>query len=330
MTRDELVLALAWRAGIADHSARVFLHAFFDTAKQALRSGETLDLSGLGQWSVGVDNGDVLFHPIAHAARPVAPRHEDAQPQARERVIKRYAIPVAALDGVLPRSVGQPVNVSSLFEELGIDTRRLRPTTVDMPPHDAPLDEDIEAGVMDFELDGDDAMFENEVTSDLAAERLGAAPSVQRIEEYDIPLPTAVTRDEAVSPEHEYNVEEALEDVRVTPPLEERGARWDGEAATGDAMLAPPLDAARDVAQAYQDDEEFHRHREQLYNPPAERKGGKMMIYAAVALTLIVLAIIVYLLTEESNTHTLPGVDTSTLFLQTTVPDIASATRNRS
>lgn len=330
MTRDELVLALAWRAGIADHSARVFLHAFFDTAKQALRGGEELDLPGLGQWSVSADTRGMTFQPIAQMTRPVPPRREDAQPQARERVIKRYAIPVAALDGVLPRSVGQPVNVSSLFEELGIETRRLRPAAVDMPTLDAPPEDDIDASAMDFDLDGGDAIFEEDGTTGVATERIDAASPEQRSEEFDIPLPSAVIRDRADVPDHEDGGGGPVMDAMAADSLEAHEVPLDDNATAVGAALAQPLEAMPGVVQSYQDDEEFHRHREQLYNPPAERKGGKWMIYAAVALTLIVLAIIVYLLTEESNTHELPGVDTSTLLFPTTAPDMASATGNRS
>lgn len=51
MTRDELIDALAERAGVPRHSAQVFLHACFDVTKSLLRNGELVSLPGIGSWS---------------------------------------------------------------------------------------------------------------------------------------------------------------------------------------------------------------------------------------------------------------------------------------
>ena len=51
MNRTDLIQALSNRLRIPEHSAQVFLHAFFDSAKAAIRTGDPLRFEGLGTWT---------------------------------------------------------------------------------------------------------------------------------------------------------------------------------------------------------------------------------------------------------------------------------------
>ncbi|MDT8325225.1 MAG: HU family DNA-binding protein, partial [Bacteroidota bacterium] len=50
MKREQFIREFADRLGLPEHSAQVFLHAFFDSAKMALRTGDPLRIEGLGNW----------------------------------------------------------------------------------------------------------------------------------------------------------------------------------------------------------------------------------------------------------------------------------------
>lgn len=119
MTRRELIEQLAARLQVPDHSAQVFLHAFFDVSKSMLRSGETVMLGSLGTWVPEHDEDgtmlSVQYTPSSQHAH--AATGEEIVSGPASSIDARHFIPAAAL--ALARSADRPaVDVEDIVAEV--------------------------------------------------------------------------------------------------------------------------------------------------------------------------------------------------------------------
>jgi hypothetical protein len=116
MTRDMLIDTLATRIDAPRHSAQVFLHACFDVVKSLLRSGEEVQLPGIGHWTPRRSPDGTLTAVACTACVPSMASTEAAQ----EHPGGFDALHFIPVDALLQRSaaVPEPVDVASVVAEV--------------------------------------------------------------------------------------------------------------------------------------------------------------------------------------------------------------------
>jgi hypothetical protein len=310
MNREELITALSERLDVPAHSIRVFLHAWFDTAKSLLRAGEVVDLGGLGSFEYIRNNtsGAIRYYP------PL-PRSADTAPRARR---EDFVLPMHAI-AHSHAAPADPVDVASLVAEL---LPRQAATHHDHSPgtpvSDEPyVDETYDPVVPDAWADGDVAdeeqaleAFEEEVSAHSNDDLI----SSDATQAYATPDGSGAVLPVDVVPE--VTLFSAATDVRRETAGADMVVQTQSAADIRTEAVVPDFALAGESEhQDFSDDDSFYKHRDQLYNPP-EKQTSRGLFITAVLLTLGVLAIILYLLYTDAPVHELPGINPSTGHVQ--------------
>ncbi len=322
MNREELASALASRLDVPVHSVRVFLHAYFDAVKTTLRSGETVDLGGLGFWvPVRGDSGALAVvrysQPLPAAvsagdrfgeATFIIPLEELRSSDLSDRVVVDIA-------GILSE-VAAPAAVNGV-SLLRTDTETAPETPVSYTPKPASDTQDQyddAAAVHDAEsvlpVSADDAWLETDSyqhgTEDATVEE-----SYDDIQDFllpadEVPTPSA---DDYVAMDIE---EQAVDETEAfTPPMSADIAypRHEIPVEYDRNVPVPDIDVADEHKhEDFSDDDSFNRNRDQLFNPP-EKKNIRPLLLVAIVLTAVLIAIILYMTYVDQPERELPGVD---------------------
>ncbi len=169
MTRRELIERMADRLQVPEHSAQVFLHAFFDVSKSMLRSGETVALGALGTWTPEHDPDGVfrsVIYAPSHAASPV-PVGEDIVSGPASSIDSRHFIPAEALAIAHP-SGRSPVDVADIVIEVQRGFAEEAPME-ETPVEEAPADAAPEEESVEDEYPGEEEYIEEAVPGDTDA-----------------------------------------------------------------------------------------------------------------------------------------------------------------
>lgn len=321
MKREELVRELARRLTLPEHSAQVFLHAFFDTAKAALRTGDTLRIDGLGAWTP-VLHDDGTLRSIEYISAALDTGTAPAQGPASS-IDAMHFIPVNALENMPLRRHGI-IDVADVVREV---QRLFVPAgnngTQTAAPEQAAPESVTETGTSDADAEGETAPAPA-VTPEPAPLLDDSDDEAPRAEEIPVEVRSATGAESdteemadaataAVHPDEAASGNDTPMDVQQ-PPREAARAEMPDEAGWPDEAEKSEADEDEDE----EDNEVFYRNRDQLYHPPQERNTRPLLIVALV-LTAVMLVIVLSIIFGEDERPAMPGTGDAGVPAQTVI-----------
>jgi hypothetical protein len=317
--REQLIRDLADRLGVPEHSAQVFLHAFFDAAKAALRTGDPLRIEGLGNWIPSLYEDGTLssieYVPVANEPA-VAPVQGPVS-----SIDSMHFIPAAALESF---SVTQNalIDVAEVVDEVQ------RQFTSGNGRGSAIIDPDSDSSTVPAlsDVEDEDEPHDATDTIEIDEQPQEIAPDSLRDEDGSTEFETdqytsSSVDDTSLSPAEDgvgidtgeaFNGEDHEADpdhtMRAAPASTETTAPPGPETAFQD----PDTDEIDDEDTEEEDNEVFYRNRDQLYHPPQERNTRPLLIVALV-LTAVMIVIVLSMFFGEEERPVVPGAGESSL-----------------
>jgi hypothetical protein len=280
--REQLILELSLRLGVPKHSAQVFLHAFFDSAKAALRTGDPLRLGGIGTWTPTI-HADGTLNSIDFVPSAGTFAGDDVPASGPHSSIDTiHFIPAEALEADASSTAATMIDVAELVEEVQSQFRssngqgNREASAIPLPP--PPPDDEI-PGDEEFSYEEDDGFADN-----------------------------GMEGDEEIAYENEEYVHDQGIDTELTEEQERSGENADDEEIEDDEGNKE-IEDDEEAEQDPDDDEVFYRNRDQLYNPPEERSSRRLLLIA-LTLTVIVVTILLFMFFGKEERPAVPGHST--------------------
>ncbi|MCZ7555338.1 MAG: HU family DNA-binding protein [Bacteroidia bacterium] len=312
MDREQLVTALSERLEVPAHSIRVFLHAYFDTAKTLIRAGEVVDLGGLGSFEYIRDNssGQIRYYsPLPRqTGTTVRMRRED------------FVVPLHAVTQVHTTNT-TPVDVAEIVTEVLTPqpTVSLRRYGDRIDAFDDSAAEEADETELPLPSPSEEVAYaeRDEAGEDEDSAFFSDASYEQYDDESEDAVHYATPSDwpDGSASEQPRSFAYEAASVHDTVPVSDGGKQHQAVEAAADVAAVsevPNIVLAEETEhQDFSDGDSFYKNRDQLFHPP-EKKTSRGLLIIAVLVTLCVLAIILYLVYSDAPVHELPGIDPST------------------